>query len=209
MPESFASFSFKFFFNILKEFFNWEIKTKKRLRKVQNIVQVHYPVPESLASLAWGQAGRLLSAIFLGMFRFCPPHSYFYKKHSQLRGGGDSWGSELDELLLGHLHRPASCLSSYRQGDSNHWNFIFYLILVSQVTYNRMEHDRMGEIPKWESVSQAQCTVLAVLMQSLVKASYSTCLRSIVVLGKCQANRWIQPKYIDSSCGLQPLLWKQ
>ena len=31
--------------------------------------QVHYPVPESLASLAWGQAGRLLSAIFLGMFR--------------------------------------------------------------------------------------------------------------------------------------------
>ena len=34
-------------------------------------LQVHYPVPESLASLAWGQAGRLLSAIFLGMFRWC------------------------------------------------------------------------------------------------------------------------------------------
>ena len=28
-------------------------------------------MPESLASLAWGQAGRLLSAIFLGMFRWC------------------------------------------------------------------------------------------------------------------------------------------
>lgn len=32
------------------------------------LMEVHYPVPESLASLAWGQAGRLLSAIFLGMF---------------------------------------------------------------------------------------------------------------------------------------------
>ena len=37
---------------------------------------MHYPVPESLASLAWGQAGRLLSAIFLGMFRW-PSFLYF------------------------------------------------------------------------------------------------------------------------------------
>ena len=46
-------------------------KTKYCAGANKNIVQVHYPVPESLASLAWGQAGRLLSAIFLGMFRFC------------------------------------------------------------------------------------------------------------------------------------------
>ena len=32
------------------------------------VMEVHYPTSESLASLTWGQVGRLLSAIFLGMF---------------------------------------------------------------------------------------------------------------------------------------------
>merc|ERR1712133_103281 len=32
------------------------------------LMEVHYPVAESLASLVWGQTGRFLSAIFLGMF---------------------------------------------------------------------------------------------------------------------------------------------
>ena len=32
------------------------------------LMEVHYPVSESLATLAWGQVGRLLAALFLGMF---------------------------------------------------------------------------------------------------------------------------------------------
>jgi FLVCR family MFS transporter len=32
------------------------------------LMEVQHPVPESLASLVWGQAGRLLSVAFLGMF---------------------------------------------------------------------------------------------------------------------------------------------
>ena len=32
------------------------------------LMEVHYPTSESLASLTWGQVGRLLSALFLGMF---------------------------------------------------------------------------------------------------------------------------------------------
>jgi len=32
------------------------------------LMEVHYPTPESLASLTWGQLGRIFSAIFLGMF---------------------------------------------------------------------------------------------------------------------------------------------
>ena len=32
------------------------------------LMEVHYPVSESLATLTWGQVGRLLAALFLGMF---------------------------------------------------------------------------------------------------------------------------------------------
>ena len=32
------------------------------------LMEVHYPTSESLASLTWGQVGRLLSAMFLAMF---------------------------------------------------------------------------------------------------------------------------------------------
>ena len=74
------------------------------------IPQVHYPVPESLASLVWGQAGRLLSAIFLGMFRCLSTLSLteMIIISCQLGGGWDCRGGELDELLPGHLHRSAS-----------------------------------------------------------------------------------------------------
>ena len=70
---------------------------------------MHYPVPESLASLAWGQAGRLLSAIFLGMFRCLSTLSLteMIIISCQLGGGWDCRGGELDELLPGHLHRSA------------------------------------------------------------------------------------------------------
>ena len=86
---------------------------------------MHYPVPESLASLAWGQAGRLLSAIFLGMFRCLSTLNTVSDRDNhdlleldifdkliiiscQLGGGWDCGGGELDELLPGHLHRSAS-----------------------------------------------------------------------------------------------------
>ena len=42
-------------------------------------LQVHYPVPEHLTSLVWGQAGRLLSATFLGMFRCVTSHIFTTK----------------------------------------------------------------------------------------------------------------------------------
>ena len=32
------------------------------------VMEIHFPTSESLASLLWGQVGRLLSALFLGMF---------------------------------------------------------------------------------------------------------------------------------------------
>ena len=84
------------------------------------IPQVHYPVPESLASLAWGQAGRLLSAIFLGMFRCLSTLSLteMIIISCQLGGGWDCRGGELDELLPGHLHRSASRPTYDGQGQN-------------------------------------------------------------------------------------------
>ena len=75
----------------------------------------------------------------------------FISLHHQPRGGRDSGGCELDELLLGDLHRPASRLPSHGQGDPDHRDDRISKRCQKQtisdscfqVTYNRMEHDKM------------------------------------------------------------------
>ena len=84
------------------------------------LMEVHYPTPESLASLTWGQVQLFsyITHLIIQWYSILDRASVFYNfsGHVQLRKCWHTPWLHLDELLPGHLHCPPPPLPPPCQG---------------------------------------------------------------------------------------------